>query len=210
MSDKTAIDRLYEEAAAVIRTLQQSPEVSLQVIAGDHFRKALLLGAASYFEQRVCACVLGFVRERSDGSLLVESFVRNKAVARQYHTWFQWEARNANYFFGLFGSRFKALMEKRVDESDELRAAIRAFLEVGSERNKLVHQDYATFSLEKTFDEIYFLYQTALRFVDVLPIALRDCTDDVDEDDQGAGSGHDGDKGAGEIAAPTRKTPSAY
>jgi RiboL-PSP-HEPN len=193
MSDQTAIDRLYEEAAAVIRVLQQGSEVSLQVTAGDHFRKALLLGAASYFEQQVCACVLGFVRERSAGSLLLESFVRNKAVARQYHTWFQWDARNANYFFGLFGSEFKTLMEKRVSESDDLRAAIRAFLEVGNERNKLVHQDYATFSLEKTFDEIYLLYQMALGFVETLPIALRDCAEGVAGGDRSASSGQNGD-----------------
>ena len=47
MPDVTAIDRLYEEAAAVVEALQGIPEVSLQVAAGDHFRKALLLAAAS-------------------------------------------------------------------------------------------------------------------------------------------------------------------
>lgn len=158
MPDATAVDRLYEETAAVIRALQQSPEISLRVTAGDHFRKALLLAAASYFEHRVCSCVLDFVRERSGGSFLVENFVRNKAIARQYHTWFKWEDSNANQFFGLFGSEFRRAMNDRVNQSDDLRASVKAFLEVGNERNRLVHQDYATFPLDKTLEEIYFWF----------------------------------------------------
>jgi hypothetical protein len=64
--------------------------------------------------------------------------------------------------------------DKRVKESDRLRSSVQAFLEVGNERNKLVHQDFATFSMEKTLDEIYGLYQNALVFVDFLPLALRE------------------------------------
>jgi len=90
--ERTAVDRLYDEAAAVIQLLQQTPQLSLQVIAADHFRKALLLAAASYFEHRICACVLEFVRERAHGSMLIENFVRNKAIARQYHSWFEWDS----------------------------------------------------------------------------------------------------------------------
>ena len=175
MPDDTAVDRLYEEAAAVVHALQQTSELSLQVTAADHFRKALLLAAASYFEHRVCGCVLEFIRERAGGSALVENFVRNKAIARQYHTWFKWDENNANQFFSLFGSEFRTAMSGRVRESDDLRSAIRAFLEVGNERNRLVHQDYATFPLEKTLDEIYALYRSALNFVDGLPGALRQC-----------------------------------
>ena len=174
MPNGTAVDRLYEEATALIGVLEQSAELSLQVTAGDHLRKALLLAAASYFEQRACRYVLKFVRERSGGSVLVENFVRNKAIARQYHTWFRWEDNNANQFFALFGGDFRSEMSNRVKASEDLRAAVRAFLEVGNERNRLVHQDYATFPLEKTLDEIYALYRTALAFVEVLPSCLRE------------------------------------
>jgi hypothetical protein len=65
----------------------------------------------------VCDCVLKFVRERASGSILLENFVRNKAISRQYHTWFRWEDNNANYFFGLFGTDFRIEMSKRVKES---------------------------------------------------------------------------------------------
>ena len=175
MPNGTVIDGLYEDATGVIRTLEQGAEISLRVAAGDHFRKVLLLAAASYFEHRVCDWVQEFVRERSGGSVLVTNFVRNKAIARQYHTWFTWEAKNANTFFALFGSEFRSEMSNRVKASGDLRAGVEAFLELGSERNKLIHQNYATFPLEKTLDEIYTLYRSALTFVEQIPGSLRDC-----------------------------------
>jgi RiboL-PSP-HEPN len=173
--EHTAVDRLYNEVAAIIDSLHQGNEVSLEVAAGDHARKILVLACASYFEQRVCGSVLEFVRERARGSAMVENLVRNKAIARQYHTWFKWEQSNANQFFGLFGSEFKATMSELVDGSKEMQGAVRAFLELGNERNRLVHQDFATFPMEKTLKEIYELYQSALMFVEALPKELRRC-----------------------------------
>lgn len=172
MSEPTPVDRLYEESLLVVKALGEN-EPSLVIAAGDIFRKALVLAAASYFEYRVSECVLSFVREQSNGSGLVVAFVKNKAISRQYHTWFKWDEPNANQFFGLFGSEFKQLMIKRVGESDEVRTSIRAFLEIGNERNKLIHQDFASFALEKTFDEIYALYRQATLFVDELPKYFR-------------------------------------
>jgi HEPN superfamily RiboL-PSP-like protein len=174
MLGQTPVDRLYNESTSVINALGNS-EPSLVVAAGDNFRKVLVLAAASYFEHRVSTCVLDFVRERSNDNGLVVGFVKNKAISRQYHTWFQWERPNANQFFGFFGRNFKQMMDDRVNASDDLRDSIRAFLEIGNERNKLVHQDFGSFALEKTLDEIYALYQKALLFVDGLAIHLREC-----------------------------------
>ena len=174
MAGPTPVDRLYEESSSVIKALGGA-QPSLAVAAGDNFRKALVLAAASYFEHRVSACILDFVHERANGNGLVVGFVKNKAISRQYHTLFNWDQANANQFFGLFGSAFKQMMDGRVSASEDLRASIRAFFEVGSERNKLLHQDFASFSLEKTLDEIYALYQQSLLFVDGLATQLRDC-----------------------------------
>lgn len=174
MHSPTPVDRLYDESASVIRALGQS-EPSLAVAAGDSFRKALVLAAASHFEHRISSCVLEFIRERANGSGLVVAFVNNKTVSRQYHTWFKWDDTNANQFFGLFGSEFKQMMGERIRASEELKNSIRAFLEVGNERNKLVHQDFASFSLEKTLDEIYELYCHSLLFVESLGSHLREC-----------------------------------
>ena len=173
MPGATAIDGLYEDAKAIAKSLEQGAEISLQVTVGDNFRKVLLLAAASYFEHQVCNSVLDFVRERSNDSKLVSNFVRNKAISRQYHTWFKWDENNANQFFGLFGADFRSEMVSKVQASEELRNSVKAFLELGNERNKLIHQDYATFALEKTLEEIYALYRSALTFVEQLPGSLR-------------------------------------
>ena len=94
-------------------------------------------------------------------------------MSRQYHTWFQWDGSNANSFFGLFGSDFRDFMKERIREDEELDGSVRAFLELGRERNRLVHQDFGTFPLEKTTAEIHALYTRAMRFVDAVPGALR-------------------------------------
>jgi hypothetical protein len=62
-----------------------------------------------------------------------------------------------------------------VKDNEALRLSVRAFLEVGNERNRLIHQDYATFPLEKTFEEIFALYQRACLFVETLPAVFREC-----------------------------------
>lgn len=172
MSAASSVDRLYEESSSVIKALGGG-EPSLAIAAADNFRKALVLASASYFEYRVSSCVLDFVHECAKGNDLVVGFVKNKAISRQYHTWFKWDDSNANQFFGLFGSAFKQAMTERVKTSEELRVSICAFLEVGNERNKLVHQDFASFALEKTLDEIYALYLQSLLFVDGLAAYLR-------------------------------------
>lgn len=184
MSQVTVVDKLYQEAKAVLDMLATTAEVSLRIVAEDNLRKSLLLAASSYFERRVCESVLDFVKSRSGGSRLVTSFVNNKAIARQYHTWFKWDENNANQFYGLFGPEFRASMLARIKESEFLREAVRAFLELGNERNKLVHQDYATFYLEKTLDEIYVRFKLALAFVDLLPRALMECDTSLEKASQ--------------------------
>ena len=175
MPGETPVDRLYREALAVVGALESQSELSLQVAAADNLRKSLLLAAASHFEHRVTSAVAAFVREAARGSVLVEEFVRNKAIARQYHTWFKWEDNNANQFFGLFGEGFRSHMVGRVKSREDLRLSVNAFLELGNERNRLVHQDYASFALDKTMDEIYALYKGSFLFVEDVPVALKEC-----------------------------------
>lgn len=174
MSLLTPVDRLYDESSSVITALG-SNEPSLAASAGDSFRKTLILASASYFEYRVSNCILEFIRDRANGDDLVVGLVQNKVLSRQYHTLFDWSKSNANQFFGLFGIAFRQMMEERVKASEELRNSIRAFLEVGNVRNLMVHQDFASFPLDKTLDEIYALYKQSLFFVDGLAGHLREC-----------------------------------
>ncbi|HEX8417055.1 MAG TPA: hypothetical protein VF641_05560, partial [Methylobacterium sp.] len=45
-----------------------------------------------------------------------------------------------------------------------------------NERNLLVHSDYASFYIDRTPDEIYSLYLSANRFVEVVGSELRACS----------------------------------
>ena len=170
----TVVDELHESFVGLLSVLDEAGEVSLRAVADKNLRKSLLLAAASYFEHRMTETVMSFVEDATKGNVLVASLVRKKAVSRQYHTWFEWDGRNANSFFGLFGNDFRDFMKQRVRQDDELDGSVRAFLELGRERNRLVHQDFGTFPLEKTTAEIHALYTRAMHFVDAVPDALRE------------------------------------
>ena len=167
------VDQLYQDIADLLNVLGDRDEVSLRSVADENLRKSLLLAAASYFEHRMTNAVLDFVTNATNQNSLVGELVRNKAVKRQYHTWFQWEQRNANSFFGLFGSDFRDFMKHKVKDED-LEGAVRAFLELGRERNRLVHENFGAFPLEKTTEEIHALYCSAMTFVELVPNALRE------------------------------------
>lgn len=175
MLEDTGVDRLYKEFKDLVVYLEKDNEISLKNTVDENFRKALLLAAASYFESRITDDIVRFVDETSNKNKVLLSFVQNKAISRQYHTYFNWKETNANTFFGLFGEVFSNFLKKEVKDNDQLNSSIKAFPEIGRERNRLVHQDFGTFSLEKTSDEIYELYKKALMFVDSFPEKLRQC-----------------------------------
>ena len=165
MAQQSVVDRLHSDFAQLIEQLDAT-QISLLTSAEDIFQKSLLLAAASYFERRIKDDILEYIGKSSGEVSLVTEFVRNKAIERQYHTFFQWNGRNANAFFGLFGEEFKTYMINYVRDNDNYAEAIRAFLEIGNERNRIVHDDFGTVPLEKTTDEIFSLYKKALLFVE--------------------------------------------
>ena len=165
--ETTIVDHLYRDFKDIVANLGQA-EVSLQVTAEEAFRKNLLVTAASYFEREIKSHLIREVEKSSSRNEAIVAFVRNRAIERQYHTYFQWDRRNANSFFGLFGERFKSYMSDRVHADHAYEKAVQAFLELGRERDRLVHQDFGTFPLEKTSEEIFGLYKQACPFVNSL------------------------------------------
>jgi len=163
----TIVDELHSNFNEILAKLPIE-EISLRSVAAESFRKGLLLSAASLFEKQLIEVVIKLVRSWGGDNVALNEFVRIKAIERQYHTYFDWDRSNANKFFGLFGDDFKAFMSKRCREDGSFDAAVKAFLEVGRERNRLVHQDFGSFTLEKTSDEIYELYKKATEFIAAL------------------------------------------
>ena len=168
------VDRMHSDFSALLKVLDDAQEISLRNTADDSLRKTLLLAAASYFERRMTDAVISFAENVTNNNAAVISFLRNKAVSRQYHTWFDWERNNANQFFALFGKDFREFMNQRIREDDDLAESIRAFMELGRDRNRLVHRDFASFVLEKTSEEIHDVYCKALYFVDSFGTTLTE------------------------------------
>jgi len=166
------IDRLYEDHKALSAFLTENGQISLLSNAADNFRKTLLLSAASYFESIIKDSIIAIVAEHTGPENPILEFLKNKAIERQYHTYFQWNSSNANSFFGLFGSDFKDYMTSYVKKDSKLKESISAFIELGELRNQLVHQNFAIFPLEKDAEEIYQLYVKASLFVEIFPDEL--------------------------------------
>lgn len=168
----TAVDKMYEEFTR-LDVLLTGNDLSLGLSMKQHFSKTLLLAAASHFEARLTETV----RDFSEASLIsrdhpLVGFVE-QATARDYYRWFDWKGRNARSFFGLFGAKFAARAKEIVDDNTELGESIQAFLAIGRERNRLVHGDFARFSMNDTADQIYRRYSIARTFVDWVPEVLR-------------------------------------
>lgn len=175
--DKTLIDSMYDDFCHIVDILGDQ-EISLKLRAEENFTKTLLLASASYFENSITSDLKGFTAKHSQNNLLLTQFLENKAICRQYHQFFNWEAKNANQFFGLFGEEFKNYMKDKIKKDSDLQESIEAFMEIGSARNRLVHQNFASFTLEKTIHEVYKTHQKAVNFVTQLNSFMDDfcCT----------------------------------
>ena len=165
MPDTTPVDLLYQDYQELIGKVDAS-ELSLQTTLRITLSKSLLMAVAGYFEDQVQSQVIGFVRNSTSSNELVEQLVLRRSFGRNYSSLFSWDAKNANTFFRHFGDAFYQSMNRYANEHSEYQEAIRAFLDIGNTRNKLAHENYALFSLDKTMDEIYASYKIALRFVD--------------------------------------------
>ncbi len=168
----TIIDQQYESGNTLVDYLKSQQQITFYNEAENNFRKTILLSAASFFEKEISDTVIEFARSHTDNNELVISIIKQKAVSRQYHTYFQWESGNVNSFFGLLGDEFKSRLTKKVKEDENLDKAIKAFLEIGRERNKMVHQNFAEIVIDKTAEEIYNLYQSSIYFIEIIKTEL--------------------------------------
>ncbi|MFJ5534499.1 HEPN domain-containing protein [Streptomyces sp. NPDC093261] len=163
---------MYEDHRSVLSYLEDQQQASHHATLQTTLPKVLLLAAASEFEERVCDALRDHVSAHTLDNKLLE-LIEQKAIRRQYHTLFDWDSRNAGKFWSLFGQDFKSNMKKHCAQDSKLTSHISAFMEIGSLRNHMVHNNYASFVLEKTLDEVHELYQLGDQFVDQLPELLK-------------------------------------
>lgn len=161
------IRALRNEYNELIDFCKENKQVSFEMYINDTYKRALLLSAASFFEATITKTIHDFADGKSRKNPEIVAFIDNKALKRQYHTFFNWDVNNANQFFGLFGDGFKQRARLQIQEKD-LSAAETAFLTIGRERNRLVHQNYIEAQVNGTFEEIYTQYEKACDFVELL------------------------------------------
>jgi hypothetical protein len=164
------LDQHMEVYEYLLREQQPSFAATLQTTVP----KFGLLSAASWLETQVQGALVAFLGEVTGEATHAAIFAENAGIKLRYHTMFDWNRRSANKFFALFGEDFKKFCTDRVKNEPDLDDAIRAFMEVGDLRNQLVHNDFASFHLDKSTDEVRALFELAVGFVETLPALFRD------------------------------------
>ena len=98
---------------------------------------------------------------------------QKKAVSHQYHTWFNWEKKNAYSFFGLFGKVFQDHMKTVVAGDQELGSSIRRFWRLGARETVFFMGIMVASYLRRHPKKSTPLYGDATKFVEWFPLALR-------------------------------------
>ena len=125
----TPIQKLIDNYYELYDLLVKQGEISQSIQVNEHYRKILLLSCASYYEKQITQIIKDYVMLKTEDERII-SFVNNKAINRQYHTYFQWDqTNNINQFLGLFGAEFKKTISEEIKSSDELSKQISSFLE---------------------------------------------------------------------------------
>lgn len=163
---RETIKKIYEDYQEYSSYLEEKSQISFLSDYRNIFSKTLLLSVASYFEDEIKQ-IIHKVLLTSESKIL-EEFIKNKALNRQYHTFFNWKENNANSFFGLFGEDFKQFMKSKVKADENLEQSIKDFLFLGKTRNELVHCNYALFKIDMTVEEIFKKFESALKFIELL------------------------------------------
>jgi hypothetical protein len=165
------LKRLVDESDELRGFLSTQAQLSLLRAAEDNSRKALVLSAASLFEHRITEAILSYADKASNSDGCVTSLIRNKAIKRQFHTFFEWEKKKPGPFFTLLGDELGGKLKEDCAKSPG-KEQVESFLEVGHLRNSLVHQNYAEFLLDKSADDIRRLCESADLFVEQVEALL--------------------------------------
>ncbi len=176
------VNSVNEEYLSIVNFLDNSKQPSLSSDVNKYFKKVIILSSASYFEHQIQEILIEFVSRETKQNQKAISFFKKKAIAMQYHTYFNWGEKNriekpgnnANSFFSLFGSDFKKDVELEINADEDLENSIKSFIEIGHLRNILVHSNFAAFNLDnKTTAEVFELHQKGIKFVEFIRDKLR-------------------------------------
>ena len=159
------IERQYNDSKELFDYLMGKGEISFATYIDNVYKKVLVLSAASYFESVISKRILQYANEVSGRDKRIVKLIENKVIERQYHTLFDWKAKNTNAFWKLFGEETKEKARSTIDKDEELKSAEQSFIGMGQLRNLLVHENFAEYDVNLTVEEIYSKYRSACSFV---------------------------------------------
>jgi len=158
------INKLYTDFEDIKTYLLNNKQLDYLNVVERQFTKSLLVSSASLIEDNMQTILIEFIESVSTHEVLT-NFLKNKAISRQYHTYFDWKGKNANNFLGLFGVNFRDTLKIKIKEQ-KMEDNIKAFLELGRLRNELVHQNFILHTTNKTTKEIKNLFDKSYLFLD--------------------------------------------
>lgn len=136
-------------------------DISTLALLKGALSKHAVICAGSYFESEISKALSDMF---SHVAAPLQTFVKKKALERQFANLFAFDSGNANKLFGYFGSEFSASAKAVVARDQELAQSIRAFLQLCHERNRLVHNDYSSAVAQFSVDETLQLVEQAGTF----------------------------------------------
>ncbi|MCD8189331.1 MAG: hypothetical protein LUD78_03785 [Clostridiales bacterium] len=162
------IEQQYRDSKDLCNYLMGKGEISFATYIDNTYKKILVLSAASFFESTISKLISEYANKVSGTDKRIVSLIEQKVVERQYHTLFDWNANNTNAFFKLFGDETKNKVRSQINADDQLKRAEKDFIELGRQRNLLVHKNFAEYDVNITVDEIYSKYKSACNFITYL------------------------------------------
>lgn len=171
--ENDCIEQQYHDSKDLSSYLMDNGEVSFATYIDSVYKKILIISATSYFETIISQCISDYARKTSGTDKRIVTLIENKVIKRQYHTFFDWEAKNTNRFWMLWGEDTKKKVRKSLDSDERLKAGEQAFIELGYQRNLLVHQNFAEYDVNITLIELYTKYKKACEFVSFIATVLE-------------------------------------
>lgn len=170
----TAISNLINEYIETTTYLKEQKEISKVINLSQHYKKILLLSCASLYEKIFTDEIQRIIAQKTGNDALKNLFY-NKSIKQQYFKFFDWKESkgNINGFLKLFGNELYTKIHFEINQNEELKQGMDAFLKLGYNRNLLVHENFIEYTLDKTFEEIQSLHNLAYPFLIYLMKALE-------------------------------------
>lgn len=161
-----AINEMYTSHISDNRILQTLLPENVELASfysgyNSLFTKAFAVACGNAFERKLTAELPKIL---SSENPLALNFLQKQALERKYHTLFEWDQKNANKFFGLFGGDFKKYVQQIIKDNIVLGEQQKSFLELGNLRNLIVHKGIDTYSLTSDLEVIKKMFDNSLEF----------------------------------------------